>query len=61
MARCEVTVWKRGNKYGVTKLFSSCEKARNYVKKEKKKPRYIQSSMLRIRPEFYRGRMKRKF
>lgn len=57
MTRCEVVVWKKGRKYGKPKLFPSFAKAENFIKKEKKDPKFKGYSMMEVRPEYYRKKM----
>lgn len=49
MSKCEVTIWKKGNKYGITKYFNSCQKGRKYVKQQKRDKRFKRESIIQIR------------
>jgi len=58
MVRCEATIWKKRNKYGTTKLFPTCKKAKEWVKKMKKNKDVKEKVQIaRVRPEFYKKRM----
>lgn len=60
MTRAELTIWKKGNKHGITKLYPTLAKARKARERAKRDKRYKRSQILRVRSEFYRDKMIRK-
>lgn len=60
MARCELTVWLKGNEYGETRFYPTKKKAEIKLRQFRKHKRFRVYTLIVIRKEYYTEWKKKK-